>query len=318
MSPQVSFVLTTALVLLGALALLAGALLLFTYLLASRLLRPERRPMALSPADVGLEMEVVRIPGPRGALAGWYLPASNGCTLICCHGIHDNSSQWLPQIARLHERNGYGALLFDFTGHGQSEGNQVTYGIRERHDVTAAMEYLRQRGDVPMEQVAIMGYSLGAITAVLAAAEHPDLRAVVIESGFSDLYHDIAKIFTRYTRLPAFPFAHLVIFWGQRIAGVRLSEIRPAQVIGRIAPRPVLIISDLRDALADEPHDGEFLYRSAGEPKELWQVAEATHVNAFGVEPEAWIEHVCGFLDSCFAAPANYSNRGEQGGDRYA
>ena len=171
------------------------------------------------------------------------------------------------QVAQLHARGGYGALLFDFSGHGQSEGNQVTYGIRERQDVTAAIEYLRQRGDVDMDQLAILGNSLGAITAVMAAVEHPDLRAVVIESGFSDLYHDIAKIFTRYTGLPSFPFAHLVIFWGQRIAHVRLSEIRPAQVIGGIAPRPVLIISDLRDGLADEPYDGEHLYQAAGEPQ---------------------------------------------------
>jgi pimeloyl-ACP methyl ester carboxylesterase len=310
MSPLPPLIPIVTLVLLGVLALAAGGLLLFTYLMARQLLRPQRRPMRLAPVDVGLEMSAVRIPGPRGGLAGWYLPARNGCTLICCHGIHDNSSQWLPQIARLHEQSGYGALLFDFAGHGQSEGKQVTYGIRERHDVTAAIEYLRQRGDVAMEQVAILGYSLGAITAVMAAAEHPDLRAVVIESGFSDLYHDIAKLFTRYTGLPAFPFANLVIFWGQRIAGVRLSEIRPSQLIGSIAPRPVLIISDLRDALADEPHDGELLYQSAGEPKELWQVAEATHVNAFSVEPEAWIEHVRGFLDTCFAMPVEHSNRG--------
>ena len=298
-----------AFTLLGVCALLVAGLLLFTYQMARRLLRPERRPMALSPADVNLEMSVIRIPSSRGALAAWYLPASNGCTLVCCHGINDNSGQWLPQIARLHARGGYGALLFDFAGHGQSEGSQVTYGIRERHDVTAAIEYLRQRGDVDMDRVAILGYSLGAITAVLAAVEHPDLRAVVIESGFSDLYHDIAKLFTRYTGLPAFPFAHLVIFWGQRIAHVRLSEIRPAQVIGGIAPRPVLIISDLRDGLADEPYDGEHLYQAAGEPKELWQVAEATHVNAFGVEPEAWIDHVGAFLDTYLVVPVGQPGR---------
>lgn len=291
-------ILIATLTLLGVVVLLAVGLLLFTYQLARRLLRPERHAMALSPTDVGVEMREVRIPGPRGALAGWYLPARNGCTLICCHGINDNSGQWMTQIARLHERSGYGALLFDFAGHGRSEGNQVTYGIRERHDVTAAIEYLRERGDVDMERVAIMGNSLGAITAVMSAAEHPDLRAVVIESGFSDLYHDIARVFSRYTGLPAFPFVHLVIFWGQRISGVRLAEVRPAHIIGAIAPRPVLIISDLRDTLADEPHDGEYLYQAAGEPKELWQVAEATHVNAFGVEPEAWLDHVCGFLDT--------------------
>jgi uncharacterized protein len=291
------------LALLGVLLLLGG-LLLFTYRLARKLLRPERRATAIAPEDMGLQMSEVRIPGPRGTLSAWYLPARNGCTLICCHGINDNSSQWVAPVARLHARGGYGALLFDFAGHGQSEGNQVTYGIRERHDVTAVIEYLRQRGDVDMERVAILGNSLGAITAVMAAAEHPDLRAVVIESGFSDLHHDIAKIFARYTGLPAFPFVRLVIFWGQRIARVRLSEVRPAQIIGNIAPRPVLIISDLRDALADEPDDGENLYRAAGSPKELWQVAEATHVNAFGAEPEAWIERVGGFLDSYLAAPA--------------
>lgn len=286
--------------------LLTG-LLLFTYLQARKLLRPVRTAMKTTPADVGVSMSEVRISGPRGALAGWHLPTRNGSTLICCHGINDNAGQWLPQIARLHDQYGYGALLFDFAGHGQSDGTQVTYGIRERHDVTAAIEYLRQRGDVDMDHLAILGYSLGAITAVLAAAEHPDLRAVVIESGFSDLYHDIAKLFTRYTGLPSFPFAQLVIFWGQRIAGVRLSEIRPVQVIGKLAPRPVLIISDLRDALADEPYDGEHLYRAAGEPKELWQVAEAGHVNAFGVEPDAWIERVGGFLNTHLATSVEES-----------
>lgn len=296
-----------ALTLLGVFVLLMAGLLAFTYVLARQLLRPQRRAMAVMPTDTGLEMTEIRIPGPRGALAGWYLPARNGCTLICCHGINDNSSQWIAPIAKLHARSGYGALLFDFAGHGKSEGSQVTYGIRERHDVTAAIDYLRQRGDVDMERVAILGYSLGAITAVMSAAEHPALRAVVIESGFSDLHHDIGKLFARYTGLPAFPFVRLVIFWGQRIARVRLSEVRPAQIIGDIAPRPVLIISDLRDALADEPYDGEYLYQAAGEPKELWQVAEATHVNAFGVEPEAWIDHVCGFLDAHLVAPLEHS-----------
>ena len=288
--------------LLAVLVLLAG-LLLFTYVLARQLLRPERRAMTVTPADVGLRMSEVRITSPRGTLAGWYLPSRNGCTLICCHGINDNSGQWVSPVAKLQAR-GYGALLFDFSGHGQSEGNQVTYGIRERQDVTAAIEYLRQRGDVNMERLAILGNSLGAITAVMSAVEHPELGVVVLESGFSDLHHDIARIFARYTGLPAFPFVRLVIFWGQRIAHVRLSEVRPAQIISRLAPRPVLIISDLRDALADEPYDGEHLYRAAGSPKELWQVAEATHVNAFGVDPAAWSDRVGNFLDTYLAAPA--------------
>ena len=273
----------------------------FTWSVARGLLRPVRKSSERTPADVGLTVEDVRIAGPRGALAAWYLPARNGCTLICLHGIHDHRGQWLEQVARLRERSGYGALLLDFSGHGESEGDMVTYGVFERDDVAAAVEWLRQRGDVDMGRVAVMGYSLGAITATLAAASIPELGALVIESGFADLPHDIGHLFSRFTHLPAFPFASLVIFWGQRMAGVRLGQIRPARVIGEISPRPVLIISDLADELADEPHDGARLYTAAGEPKELWQVPEAGHVNAFWRHPDEWVEHVGGFLDRWLA-----------------
>lgn len=299
-------------------ALAAGALLWFTWRVARGLLRPERKALALTPADVGLTLEDVRIAGPSGALAAWYLPARNGRTLICCHGIHDNRGQWLEQVARLHARGGYGAVLFDFAGHGHSEGAMVTYGVREREDVAAIIAWLRERGDVDMEGLAIMGYSLGAITATLAAVAAPELRALVIESGFADLQHDIAQLFTRFTHLPAFPLANLAVWWAQWMAGVRLSEIRPAQVIGQVSPRATLIISDLADGLADEPYDGERLYAAAGEPKTLWQVAEARHVQAYWRDPDEWIARVGGFLDQhlASASPAEVIQvveRGERG-----
>ncbi len=284
-------------------ALATGALLWFVNSVARGLLRPARKPLARIPQEVGLELEDVRITGPRGELAAWFLPAHNGCTLICCHGIHDNRGQWLEQVARLHQRSGYGAVLFDFAGHGHSDGGMVTYGVREREDVQAIIDWLRARGDVNMDGLAIMGYSLGAITATLAAATLPELRALVIESGFADLHHDIAKLFTRFTHLPAFPLANLVVWWAQRLADVRLSDIRPAQVIGQISPRATLIIADLQDELADEPYDGERLFAAAGEPKEIWQIEDTRHVQAYWRHSDEWIARVGDFLDCHLAAP---------------
>lgn len=291
---------TLALIILGIL-LIVALLAYFSYAQTLRLLTPRRTPAARHPRDYGLAVEDILIPGPRGKLAAWYLPARNGCTIICCHGIHDNRGQWVEQIARLHRRGGYGALFFDFAGHGQSEGRLVTYGVREALDVEAIVAYLRQRGDVDMSRLAIMGYSLGAITAVLAAARLPDLRCVVIESGFADVEHDLSLLFTRYTGLPSFPFANLVVFWGQLIARVRLSDIRPVRVIGHLSPRAVFIIGDLRDELANEPYDSDHLYAAANEPKRLWQVPEAGHVRAYDLVPDEWIERVGAFLDEYLA-----------------
>lgn len=277
------------------------ALLAFSYWRTVVLLRPVRRPADRHPRDVGLTVEDVRIPGPRGVLAAWYLPARNGCTLICCHGINDNRAQWISQVADLHRLRGYGAVLFDFSGHGDSAGNMVTYGARETWDVAAVLDYLRQRGDVDLTRVGILGYSLGAITATIAAASLPELRCLVIESGFADLQRDIGMLFRRYTGLPAFPFANLIVFWGQILSNVRLSEIRPARVIGHISPRACFIISDLADEIANEPYDGEHLYASAGEPKLLWQLPGVSHVRAYEAEPAEWVERVGAFFDEHLA-----------------
>ncbi len=307
-----------AAILAGLLALVVAALALFSYRLAQQLLRPSRKPLDVEPAELGLPFEEIRFPGGQGTIVGWYLPARNGCTLICCHGIHDNAAQWARQVALLHRRSGYGALLFDFAGHGRSEGALVTFGVREQDDIAAALTYLRARGDVDMTRIGLLGYSLGAISAVLFAARrahgppdpqgHPQMRApvapvraLVIESGFADLLRDIRVLFRRFTGLPVFPLAQLVVFWAERIAGARLAEIRPARVIHRISPAAVLIISDLRDELADEPYDGEALYHAAREPKQLWQAADAGHVQAFEVWPQEWSERVGAFLDEHLA-----------------
>jgi uncharacterized protein len=286
----------------AAVALLAALLVGFSYVRARVLLTPRRTLPSLPPADLGLSVEDVRIPGPRGSLAAWYLPATNGCTLICCHGIHDNRGQWLDQVARLHARSGYGAVLFDFSGHGESDGRLVTYGARETLDVAAVLAYLQERGDVDMTRIGILGYSLGAITAILAAADISELACVVVESGFADVHRDLGVLFRRYLGLPSFPFANLIVFFGELMSGVRLAEIRPVRVIGRISPRAVLIIADLKDELANEPYDGEHLYAAAGEPKQLWQVADAHHVRAFQLMPDEWIARVGGFLDDYLAS----------------
>ncbi len=305
-----------ALILIASTLAVALTMLLgFSYHRARLLLRPVRKPLEYRPSDVGLVVEDVRIPGPRGTLAAWYLPATNGCTLICCHGINDNRGQWVRQIAQLHERSGYGAVMFDFAGHGESAGSLVTYGMREVDDVAAVEAYLRQRGDVDMSRLGIMGYSLGAITTVLAAAEHPELRCVAIESGFADLKRDIGMLFHRYTGLPSFPFANLVVFWGQVIGKVRLADIRPMRVIDRISPRAVLIISDLLDEIANEPYDGEHLYASAHEPKRLWQVAGAQHVRAYELVPDEWVRRVGDFFDEHLAGAVSATQAAETSED---
>ncbi len=292
------------------LSVLAGVLCVLTWLQAWHLTHPKRKPLSRTPADLGLAFEHVTFTTQDGIpLSGWFIPARNGHTLIGCHGILDNREQLLEPAAILASQ-GYGFLLYDARAHGTSGGKLSTYGHDEIKDVFAAVAYLEGRPDVEAQRLGIIGNSLGGITAIRAAARLPQLRVIIAESTLADFASDIGKAFTRFTHLPAFPFAPLTIFWGERITHISLKAIRPVRDIATLAPRPIFLISDLLDLIVDEPFDGELLYANAGEPKELWQVPDCPHVQCFAMQPTEYISRVSAFLEKSFALEPAREKRG--------
>jgi dipeptidyl aminopeptidase/acylaminoacyl peptidase len=267
-----------------------------SYRNAGALISPRQRPMTSTPAERGLSFEPVTFAGRDGLrLAGWYIPSRNGATIILCHGLGINRADMLPQAVLLAE-HGYGSFLFDFRAHGESEGEMVTYGYAETDDVLAAVDYLLSRPDVDRQRIGILGGSLGAATALRAAARSTQLKAVVAESAFTSLEDEVASSFRAVSGLPAFPFAPFTVAFAQRQTGLRISEVRPIDDIPSIAPRPVFIIHGTYDEVIPA-EQGLRLYEAAGEPKELWMVDLMGHRSALGVWPDEYERRVIGFFD---------------------
>jgi len=267
----------------------------FSYWQAWRLVHPDRKAFQDHPRNYGINYEDITIQGKAGNLAAWYLPGTNGRTLIALHGINDNRQQWLPPGVDL-QRIGFNVLLLDFRGHGGSEGKVTTFGDRETEDVLAVLDYLQNRGDIDMQRIGLMGLSLGGIAAIIAASRTDRVQAVMAEAAFPDLLRDLGLAFTRFTGVPAFPLANLTVFWGQFMVGTSLAKLRPIEVIHLIAPRPVFIIGDLNDNLVDEPHGSQGLYDRAGEPKQLWQLPNTRHVGGYEVFGAEYIDRVSNFF----------------------
>src|SRR5690349_12256261 len=62
----------------------------------------------------------VSFPARHGAvIAGWYIPSRNGAAIILCHGSDGDRGGMLAH-ARALAPYGYGILLFDWPGHGES------------------------------------------------------------------------------------------------------------------------------------------------------------------------------------------------------
>jgi pimeloyl-ACP methyl ester carboxylesterase len=89
-------------------------------------------------------------------------------------------------VAQALAKKGYDAVLMDLRRHGRSEGEFVTYGVREKADVKAVADSL-VRDHAVHEPIFAFGEGLGAMVAVHYATVDPRCRGVVAVSPFVDI-----------------------------------------------------------------------------------------------------------------------------------
>lgn len=261
---------------------------------ALRLSRP-RRTNSLDHPPTG-SFEQVTFPSTDGLwLSGWFLPApGSGSTVILCHGFQTGRREMLPVALALRER-GHHVLLFDFRGHGESQGRWSSCGALETRDLEGAVRYLRSRPDLEGTRIGVLGFSMGAAVAILAAARVTEIEAVVADSAFATLEEAVAATLCGGYHLPRYPVVELALWLAQRITGTRVDDVRPVDAIPHLAPRPILLIHGVEDKVVPLS-EAYLLYEAAGEARELWTVPGADHVGARTVDFQGYLERVDGFL----------------------
>ena len=92
----------------------------------------------------------------------------------------------MARIGRDLHAEGYDVLLFDLRGHGRSDPSRLTMGARERGDVRTVLDWATRKG-YPAERIGWLGWSMGASTVLMEAAQNPRIKAVVLDSPFGNL-----------------------------------------------------------------------------------------------------------------------------------
>jgi len=166
---------------LWALLLLPLLLLLLGYILSRRMTDRHRPDEVRSPAECGLEYEEVSFPASDGVtLRGWWVPSPGAeRALILLHGQAGSMDPDVQYLPALHAA-GFHVLQFDFRAHGRSAGRLSTIGYLEIQDVLGAVAFVRDKG---VYRVGLLGFSMGARVAILAAPLLAEVRAVVADGG---------------------------------------------------------------------------------------------------------------------------------------
>ncbi|OYT73340.1 MAG: hypothetical protein CFK52_01855 [Chloracidobacterium sp. CP2_5A] len=255
--------------------------------------RPDERRRTDTPATLGAQYEDVMFEASGIWLAGWYLPArTRPVTIILTHGLFRSRYETLERGVALWKL-GYGVLLYDLRRHGRSQGEFSTVGYVERRDVKAAVEFVRRRA--PYDRVVLLGVSMGAAASLLAAAEAPDVAAVISDSSFRS-FRDAVANDVRHLGLPQWPAAPILTYATAWRMGFAVSDFDLERAAGRIAA-PILFIGGERDRRMPVETTLEPLYRAAQHPaKRKLIIAGAAHGEAYLAAPQRYIEAVDGFI----------------------
>jgi dienelactone hydrolase len=240
-------------------------------------------------ADLGAAFEDVEFTTSDGLeLKGWYIPSKNGAAVISFPGRSGTQNE-----ARMLARHGYGVLLFDRRGEGESEGDPNAFGWQGERDVHAAVAFLQGRPDVDAERIGGIGLSVAGEMMIEAAAESPALKAIVSEGASGRSVRDIL----------ANPGSTWQEVLGNAVAtaatALFTNNLPPADLrslVPRIAPGSVFFVYGGRGQPVEEPANRAF-YADAREPKAIWEVPGAGHVGGLDAQPEEYERRVIAFFD---------------------
>lgn len=231
-----------------------------------------------SPQDMmGLPYEEITLTAPDGVqVPGWYIESQNGAAIVASPGLDGNRSHALAHFGFL-AQEGYGFVVFDQRGCSDRRSQQ-SLGYNQAQDVRGAVAYLSERDEV--EHIGAIGFSAGGAATLLAAAQQPDIAAVVEIGGYANLGTSILNPHSTYTWPDT--LMRRGTLWGLRWhTGVNPYAVSPVDVVDDISPRPLLLIYG-----EYETGSGQRLYAAAGEPTELWIVPGAGHGTYRTVSPD--------------------------------
>lgn len=216
-------------------------------------------------------------------LHGFYLKSknTNASTIIIAHGYQSSGAEMVPYARYFQEKYGFNVLLPDARGHGQSEGDYIGMGWKDRLDYLQWIQLMTDQNG-KNSQILLYGASMGGATVMMVSGEKlpPQVKAIIEDCGYTNAYdiiqYQLQKQFNM-TSLPPMTMESLNLTT-QAKAGYDLKEASAINQIKK-ATVPILYIHGKNDDFVPFEMVNE-IYAAGKSPKKLAVATNAGHMEA--------------------------------------
>ncbi len=245
------------------------------------------------------EHENVEITSYDGTkLCGKYYHVSDNAPLeIAFHGYRSLAERDFCGGAKICFDNGINLLTVDQRAHGNSGGNTLTFGIKERYDCLEWAKYASERFGNDTK-IILAGVSMGAATVLMASdLDLPEnVVGIIADCPYSSPEEIIKKV-CKDKKLPVEIF-YPAVKTGAKLFGKFDLEEDGAKKSVQNAKVPVLLIHGLADGFV--PHEmSESIFGACSADRTLLEVPEADHARSYLVNKELYEKTVLEFIDKC-------------------
>lgn len=231
-------------------------------------------------------------------LHAYYIAANRptGKTAVIVHGYTDNAIRMF-MIGYLYNHDlNFNVLLPDLRDTGESGGDYIQMGWRDRLDVMQWMHVANQiYGD--NTQMAVHGISMGAATTMMVSGmvQPKFVKCFVEDCGYTSVWDEFSYQLKEDFGLPKFPLMYTTSWLCQLKYGWNFKEASALKQIAK-CHLPMLFIHGSADTYVPTRMVYE-LYDAKPEPKELWIVPGATHAMSYKDDTKEYVTKVREFVN---------------------
>jgi len=229
-------------------------------------------------------------------LYGRYYHFKDGAPVaLMMHGYRSNAFRDGNGGFKIARDYGLNVLMPDQRAHGKSEGKSITFGIKERYDCLAWIDYLKKRfgNDV---KIVLIGLSMGAATVMMTSdiAPKENVKGIIADCGFSspkDILTEVASQMKYPRRL-----SYFLLKTGAWLFGGFNTEEASAPASLQNTEIPILFIHGEADSFVPCKMSVE-CHGACISSKQLITVPKATHGMSYYVDTVGYTQAVTAFLD---------------------
>ena len=222
----------------------------------------------------------------------FFVDRGSSRTAIVVHGWRDCAIKFF-WLARIYEHElGYNVVMPELHGCGESEGEAIQMGWKDRLDVMQWMKTFQA------DTMVVHGVSMGAATTMMLSGEQmpegiKDL-CFVEDCGYTCVWDEFAGQLKEQFGLPEFPLMHSTSLLCRLRYGWSFDEASALKQVSK-CHYPMLFIHGDADTFV--PSQMVYpLYEAKPEPKQLWLASGAEHAQSYKEHKTEYISRIKAFL----------------------